>query len=386
MAAAPTHEVHTSERKSFRGCRRRWAWIFRENFYPRITAKPLEFGVAYHKALEVAYDPERWGYPLDVRRDLAINAFVKKCEEQWENFQKTPESQMANYEEVREDYDERINLGIGMLKYHFKNIAPEMDKTFRPLAVEVRFQVPITNPDTGEQLYCERLDCSQHPGVRAPVTFDGRIDLLCEDKYGDWWVDDWKTTVRLSTDRDEFLDLDDQISGYVWAMTMLGKPVRGFLYHEQYKAFPVPPERLTRSYKGRWFSTNKNQATTYELAKKTFSEQDPQAYAEGLYDLYLTFLENEGRVFHERYQKHRSAGELLEIHRNLYLEAVDIVNPDLPLYPNPGRFSCSTCAFRQPCLEKNSGGDYQYALNTLFDKREHYWVRVEASTDTKGGE
>ena len=386
MADVPTHEVHTSERKSFRGCRRRWAWIFRENYYPRITAKPLEFGVAYHKALEVAYDPARWDYPPDVRRDLAIRAFVKTCEEQWKKFTTTPEFQMVNYDEARQDYEERMALGTGMLRYHFQYIAPEFEKQFEPLAVEVRFQVPITHPDTGEQLYCERLDCSQHPGVRAPVTFDGRIDLLLKDRYEDLWIDDWKTTARLSTDRDEFLDLDDQVGGYVWAMNMLGRPVRGFLYHEQYKAVPEPPERLTRTYKGRKFSTNKNQATTIELAQKTFMEEDPEAFELGLYDDYLTFLENDGRVFHERYQKHRSAGELRQIHWNLYLEARDIVDPNIPLYPNPGRFSCGTCAFRQPCLEKNSEGDYQYALNTLFDKREHYWVRVEASTDTKGGE
>lgn len=45
-----THEIHTSERKSFRGCRRRWDWIFRGNYYPVVTAKPLEFGIAYHLA------------------------------------------------------------------------------------------------------------------------------------------------------------------------------------------------------------------------------------------------------------------------------------------------------------------------------------------------
>lgn len=381
-----THEVHTSERKSFRSCRRRWSWIFRGNYYPRITAKPLEFGVAYHYALEVAYDPTRWSYPPDVRRDLSIKAFKMKCEEQWKHFLETPEGQMAMYEEVRQDYEDRIQLGIGMLRYHFEKIAPDLDKQFEPLAVEVGFQVPITNPDTGEPLYCRRLDCSQHPGAEAPVTFNGRIDLLLADSYGDIWVNDWKTSARLSTDRDEFLDLDDQISGYVWAMYMLGKPVRGFIYHEQYKAFPQPPEQLTRTYKGRWFSTNKNQATSYELAMKTFREKDATAYEEGLYDDYLTFLENEGRPYHERYQKHRSQGELLEIHRNLYLEAKDIVDPELPLYPNPGRFGCGSCAFRQPCLEKNSGGDYLYALNTLFERREHYWVRAEGSTDTKGGE
>jgi hypothetical protein len=42
------HEIHSSELHSFRGCRRRWNWIFRENLYPPVTAKPLEFGLFWH--------------------------------------------------------------------------------------------------------------------------------------------------------------------------------------------------------------------------------------------------------------------------------------------------------------------------------------------------
>jgi hypothetical protein len=336
--------------------------------------------------MEVGYDPQRWGYPLDVRRDLALKAFRAKCQEQWDKFLTTPEAELADYDAVRDDYEERMRLGEGMLLYHFSKVAPVEDPKITPLAVEVRFEVPIVNPDTGEQLWCHIPNCRQHPEGPAPVVFAGRIDLLAEDQYGDLWIEDWKTSARLSTDRDEFLDLDDQVGSYVWAMNQLGRPVRGFIYHEQYKAYPQKPEKLTRRYKGRIFSTNKNQATTAELATKTFMEEDREAFDEGLYDDYIQFLENDGRPFHERFQKHRSPAELEQIGRNLYDEALDMVSPYTRLYPNPGRFSCGSCAFRQPCLEKNGGGDYQYALDSLFDRREHYWVRTEASTETKGGE
>ena len=48
--------------------------------------------------------------------------------------------------------------------------------------------------------------------------------------------------------------------------------------------------------------------------------------------------------------------------------------------------SCSFCAFRQPCLEKNRQQDFQFLLDTLYDKRDkHYWVK-ELSTDKQGGE
>lgn len=381
------HEVHTSERKSFRGCRRRWGWVFRENYYPRITAKPLEFGVAYHAALEVAYDPERWQYPRDVRRDLAIKTFRAKCQSQWDKFLTTPEAELADYDEVRTDYNERMDLGEGMLRYFFDVVAPDFEKKIkRPVKTEVSFKAPVVDPKTGLQLRCNQLTCSQHEGQSVPVVFAGRIDLVLEDHNDDLWVLDWKTSARLSEDRDEFLDLDDQVGGYCAAMRALGVPIRGFIYFEQNKAVPAPPERLKTPRLGRAFSTNRQQATTYALAEKTFMEEDPDAFNDGLYDDYLQFLQNDGRKFHMVFQKYRSDKEIDEILNNLFLEARDMVNPALPLYPNPGRFACGSCAFRQPCLEKNGGGDYRYALDSLFDKREHYWVRTEPSTDTKGGE
>jgi len=53
------HEIHTSERGSFRGCRRRWDWIFNQNYYPKMTPKHFDFGTAFHKALETYRMPKR---------------------------------------------------------------------------------------------------------------------------------------------------------------------------------------------------------------------------------------------------------------------------------------------------------------------------------------
>jgi hypothetical protein len=63
-----------------------------------------------------------------------------------------------------------------------------------------------------------------------------------------------------------------------------------------------------------------------------------------------------------------------------------MIDPNLRIYPSAGRFGCSFCAFRQPCLEANSQGDVMFTLEQLFEKREHYYVRQEASTESKGGE
>lgn len=76
------HEIHTSGRRAFRQCRRKWDWAFNKAYYPKRTAKPLEFGVAYHNAMEVYYDPKTWNDDPTKRIILAIKRFEDTVEKQ----------------------------------------------------------------------------------------------------------------------------------------------------------------------------------------------------------------------------------------------------------------------------------------------------------------
>lgn len=433
------HEVHTSERKSFRGCRRRWGWVFLDFYYPRTTAKPLEFGVAFHNAMEVLYNPDTWNWDREVVLNAAIQTFVTTCEEQKKKYLQNIDESYLTDVEAEEDYEERVELGKGMLNYYAREVAPKTDAGWKPLKVEVEFIVPIQDPNQpGEYLFCTcnrcRVTQTQYlqndpdinqaigPGVKVEwqlsgnswffrlvqsdgaayqwedweglvVTLAGRIDMLAEDPNGNIWIVDWKTTARLARgdasgqDRDEFLDLDDQIGSYVMALRRkLGIDVKGFVYVELKKAFPQPPQRNVQIRQGRMYSVNKQQAVDYDTYVACIKEHDLEAYEAGLYDEFLDYLRGEGPQFHGRYQIAKLDEELEEIERNLYWEAQEMCNPNLQLYPNAGRFNCATCAFRQPCLEKNRQGDWQYMLDSLFDRRErHYWVK-ELSTDKQSGE
>lgn len=380
---ADVHEVHTSERRSYKACRRRWDWLFRHAYYPLQTAKPLEFGVAYHEAMEVFYHPDTWHMDRQVIGALAVKAFVDKCEEQRKAFLEQTGVPYLE-EEVQEDYDERVRLGKGMLKYHQEEISPKWDKGLKPLKVEIGFKVPIVNPYTGEGLQCHNPLCKHSPG--APVVYAGRIDAIMEDERGDQWLYDWKTAARLSTDNDVYLDLDDQITSYVWALRSMGVAIRGFIYAEQKKGFPEPPKQNKTTRLGRKFSVAANQDTDYDIYKRTVEEHDALAYEAGLYDDFLNWLKEEGPVYSERFQRDRSQYELDQAAFNIWQEAKEMINPMLPIYPSAGRFGCNFCAFRQPCMGKNLGEDYKYTLDTLFEQREHYYVRQEASTESKGGE
>jgi hypothetical protein len=142
------HELHTSERKSFRGCRRRWHWIFKDMWYPSTTAKPLEFGVAFHAAMETLYDPNTWDWPRGTVLQLAKVKFQEVNIQQLDLYLQTPQASMSETD-PREDYAERLALAKSMLDYYGGKVMPVVDKHWTPIKVEVEFVVPIQNPDTG---------------------------------------------------------------------------------------------------------------------------------------------------------------------------------------------------------------------------------------------
>lgn len=406
---------------SFRGCRRRWDWSTRQMYYPLVTPRPLEFGSAFHKAMEKYYDPLTW-HDKETAAAIAQAAFVQECKEQYSRYLKLNRGNIDP--EMKKDYDDRIVLGLGMLRYYTRWVSPEHDHNFTPVKVEIEFEVPITDPN-GNYMWCKCEQCWQRfvayelqdekswtssrkrsedagaIGAMAewreewkglPVTYGGRIDMLAKDDLGRYWVFDWKTAARLAgkdagTD-DDFLYLDDQITSYCWALWRLGIPIAGFVYAEVKKAVPEEPEPNKTQRLGRWYSVNKQIATTATIYEQTVKENDPGAYAAGLYNDFIGYLKSEdGPKFHIRHQIQRSEAELRNAGINIWHEASEMTSPSLRIYPSPGRFACGNCAYKEPCLMMNKDEDYQYTLKTMFEKRvKHYWEDRAPSTDSKGGQ
>jgi hypothetical protein len=421
ITAGLTHSIHTSERRSFRGCRRRWDWISRQFYYPVVTARPLEFGVAFHGAMEEYYKSY---LGLFINPDpaaslaAALGAFRRITKEQRLKYIKL-NGDMD--EEMKADYADRLELGAKMLKYYFTRIAPKQDKGLKPVKVEIKFEVPITNPDGEQDLWCkcdwcwrrfmkwQTEQCQCPHGMKdgwghecdfvryadwkgLPVTYGGRLDILWEDSEGNYWIGDWKTAARLSGEEgsDEYLWNDDQITAYVWALRSIGINVVGFIYMEIKKAVPEQPEPLQRARLGRLFSVSKSMTTSAELYETTVKECDPSAYEAGLYDEFIEYLREEGTSYHRWHMIMRNDVECKEAAYNIWLEARDMTNPSLAIYPNQGRFHCkgftpaSGCAFWEPCLAKNRGEDHQYALDTMYQRLDrHYWEDAEPTTEKR---
>lgn len=370
------HQIRTSERRSFRGCRRRWDWAYRQGYAPLEEPRPLEFGRAFHIAMEEIYEPSTWDQTTPEQKLYnAKAAFEVECEKQRKKYQMDMGITRLDWEQ-KNDYDERIVLGHGMLDYYIQNIHAVDDLWFKPVRVEVEFDVPITDK-FGNLLRClSSPECGQvHSNDPddddSLVTHGGRVDVIVEDIIkGGYWIIDWKTAAELRAS-EAMLEMDDQICTYCWALRdKLNIDIRGFIYVEIRKAFPQPPKRLQRVRNGCIYSTDKRMPTTARVYRETVMKEDSVAYSTGMYDDFLDYLENDKEAckFHQRFTIHKTPRQLTNIGKNVALEAEDMISPGLRLYPSTGRFSCPTCAYKSPCQMKFNDEDFVYTLDTLFRK------------------
>lgn len=405
IAAGLIHSVHTSERKAFRACRWRWDKAYRQKYQPFTMPKPLEFGIAWHVAMETWYDPDMWDTDRETHYLVTVETFIKVIADQLKRYE---EYNGAPDDETLKDYVERRDLGVKMLEYYCKRVSPMLDKGLTPLAVEIPFEVYMGFECKCPQ--CWRLWTKSEMGIKhhdewqvekyerrlklgyseelarsyvtnesnyyeyawdgLPVTFGGRIDAIFRDEQGRILVFDWKTTARILDGEDEaaFLQLDDQVGGYPVALYKLGRQVDGFIYHEQKKAVPEPPVPLKRAYKGCMYSTNKDAPVEYMTYLETVMNQDTYAFNNGLYDKYLQHLS--GPMAPKFYQRHtifKTDTQMDNFWEDLILEAKDMLN-DPSVYAQPSRFSCNSCLFRQPCEGRLRGEDYQITLDTMYVK------------------
>lgn len=346
--------VRTSDRLSFKGCRRRWNWVSdnREGWKPISIAPALAFGSDIHIGLETYYEPTTWSVPREQILPLTISAFLTSMKDRKLLYLKTTKRESLDDAE-QEEYLETQELGKGMLTGYAK-WAPKHDD-FKVVATELKFEVPLFT-------YYD-IDCVKE---ELEVIYQGQIDLLVQDSDGRYWIVDHKTTSRWE-DNMAFLEMDEQMGSYQWALQeALGIKIAGSIYNELYKAYPKPLEPLSRSYKGRRFSTDQRHPTSYEIAKRQLSEAGEDL---SLYQDYLNNLKEigDGRYF-RRQQIHRTQAELRNLADNIRDEVMDMLDPNLRCYPSPGRFTCGGCAFREPCMAMNEGRDYEWILNEQFIK------------------
>jgi hypothetical protein len=419
--------IHTSDREAFKSCRRKWAWsspahanlIRKPSIYGIIM--PLWFGTGIHQSLERYYNPilsedpvfsfESW-FSLEVDGGLVPQSKLKEYPDRSPKLRTDlfdegdePVYYVSGLKEILPDYDpvifdEHRELGIGMLSF-YKDYAARNDN-FRVVAVEHDFSVPILNPDSGEPLYMvdrRRMPEGWEPdtkleNVYGPLMMDeggkyvvkqvharGRQDMILQDnESGRYGIKDYKTAGSIGDDYFRHLDLDEQCTSYLWAAEreaqMYDLPydsVDFIIYEALRKVYPKPPsvlkDGITPSV------DRQKESCTAQMFEKHIKDNNLDIWFEHnekAQSYYNYLLDMGDKLFIQRGAPgqpyvFRNHAQKLNAGKRLYQEALDMLDPNLSLYPNPTKnYSCLNCTFRAPCVAKEAGHDWESMLEDGF--------------------
>jgi putative RecB family exonuclease len=191
-------QIHTSQISSYQVCPRMYYFAYVKKLVPIVESPKLMFGRGVHKGLEIYYQTRK--------REDALVAYRK-----WLAEQDAP---------VEETTSENAALGEQLLNSYI-DYATKQD-TFKTVAVEQQFVVPIWRPDGSPSEY-------EHVG-----TVDG---VVRNTIYGDLWLLEHKTARNFPTEFE--LQLNAQVSHYLLAAQQLfDEQVRGVVYNVIRKVNP----------------------------------------------------------------------------------------------------------------------------------------------------
>lgn len=390
--------IHTSDRASFKRCRRYWEWTspMRMNLTTRKSIHgisfPLWFGTGIHKALEMYYDPFLRRDPVETfltwYNIQTLGGLVVR--EEYENGMAHGLKFVAKFDIVDgiahtfqyqglfdmlpdpdpEQFKTHYDLGVGMMTW-YKQYAERHDN-FAIIAAEHDFSIPLRNARN-------RLIRKRDPrdGKVKQVHYRGRLDGIIQNlENGRYGIMDHKSAAK--ADGDEYarkLEKDEQVTSYLWAgeveAKMYGLEYENLdyvLYNTLWKGYPAPPEIVgisEKSPKGRP-SMDRNQMTTpalwYQAVKDCGADkwlatnEKAQAYAQYL-------LDAGDDMFIRRDLVRRNRAEIQSVGQRVLMEMADMLDRRVSLYPNPtSHWSCLGCAMRAPCIARDDGSDWQQIL------------------------
>jgi PD-(D/E)XK nuclease superfamily len=353
---------------SFKKCRRKWDWYGRlepmgmgvesaEGTYEEPEA--LWFGTGVHYALEDWCGYNKYGHPARAFRAYAEASLAS-----------------GSMPVGRREYEEVIELSDAMMIYYANYWLKTLGRRLETLWIdgvpqqEVEFEVEL--PWNPQDWY------PTSPYTRA--VYQGRIDRVVVNEMEQLLLLDYKTAARYETTH---LQNDAQVSAYLYASKSLypWAVVSGMVYEQLKKAVPKPPKLLSSGK----LSTSKTQnahcpSLMYRQAIcDTYGDLESapidvvlfldtlmleeQSTAEGSKDGSM------GDQFVRRDIAYRNSSYIDSEESRIKAELIDILNPDLSIYPNPTR-DCGYCQLLQACISKDDGSDYEHELNRLFPERE----------------
>ena len=361
--------IRTSDRRTFRRCLRKWDFqsSLRGNWQHIGTEQNINFwfGSAIHFSMEDYHGENKFGDPR--------KAF-------WAYYQAFPADELPMGAEAH------YELGMAMLSYYltwYKRhndvtgfetalVDPETHQLYNPYqvkktdrmeyAVEQSFILPLNTyvavdaNDNIRKAFFNVQDPScisfTYNGVECdivPICYHGTMDRIVCDKYGRYWILDYKTAKGADTNK---LDTDDQISAYLWAFEKwFGIKPYGFIYLQLTKEAVQEPKRL----KNGELSVDKKQKTTYSLLKQEIiNDYGTVNAAPSKLIQFLNHMASiespEGDRFIRWDFVKRTPEQIKSTEEHIMGELHHMLWEDLYCYPSPTRDCIWDCPCRDLCL------------------------------------
>lgn len=371
MAERGVIEIHTSDRQTYKRCRRKFGWAstLRDNLVMLGPDRDNFFiGTGFHFALE-----DWWGYRRWERPELAFAAYYDAHKPS----------------ELPEDAEGDLELVTGMLGYYIDEWLPQYPEPYKTLWVDGKPQVEIEVAIELNDLIEEELNERNRESLVSPRFNGYMLDFLQDNEilyvttYDRVVIDrherilgkDYKTAKEF----DELnLQTNPQSAAYNWSMdlyyTRLGYTVDGIVWQQHRKRVPDMPRLVGVGTAKEGFSQDKRQMTTYQLYKRALKEHYgtiPEAYLGFLAEL-GNRQDERGDAFVRRETLRLNEDMRRAEERKIVQEVLEMLDPDLPLYPNP-TIQCSyDCPFKAPCIALDDGSDYQHLLDSEYTPWQGY--------------
>jgi hypothetical protein len=345
-----------ADRRAFKRCRRQWDLGARErrNYEAVQPAAEVDLDLAVRDALAVYYFPGMWDWRRSVVLPLVLQGFARSLRRQ----------PAAEHPSAADAADAAGAAGEALLRRYFE-WAPGVDR-FSPIQVESVVEVNLPDPAAeGRELVL---------ADGRPIRYQGRVDLLAGDGHDRYWVVAHRVVDRFPA-VDELV-LDEELVAACWAVERFypGMRVAGTVHNELRLdpadpggpggpgrpgwrgLLPRPPRRHERGIPQHEASGG-GRSLPYSR-RRAVRARPPEAA-----------VTTRGNELFRRTQIRRERAELDAMGARLAAEALDMVDPELRVYPNPAPAHCGDCQFVAPCRALDQGGDVLAVLSAGYRDR-----------------
>lgn len=310
--------LRTSERSAYKRCRQHWQWAYNDCLKPKVEKPALRFGTLIHGAMEVRY-------PKGIKRGPhPKHEFARLYTEQLKTLHE------FGFKDEDGTWNDAATLGEAMLKSYVDKYGT--DNEYEVLATEQTFGVPVFS-SAGKLLF----------------SYVGTLDGIWRHRATKRIViNDYKTATSIST---QHLALDEQAGSY-WSYGVEWMINNGILKPNE------QPSRIMFNFMRKAMPDERpqNAAGNYLNQDGSISKKQPPPY------------------FHREFV-YRDPADLANLRRRVLHEAHEhwlVRQGRLPVFINPGPFTCMGCGFKDMCELHEAGADWESFRDMTMNKWDPY--------------